>query len=320
MDSLVDAQKYPNFGRLTEAVLAQWPEHRRYLVKNYSERDQDMLEFSEHISGMILKLSTTVAGGLTGFAADYRFISEKIVLPEEIYFRRHGEYRLKTFAEALESVYANAEFMTRYMNGLLVTDVLWVNHCRCMRHYVQEFLSTLPAGAQLLEIGPGHGLLLCLATARPNLGKIRAWDVSEASRQLTRHSLEILAPGKKVSLELRDMFEERGGGDEDQFDAIVFSEVLEHMEDPVRAVKALYRLCKPGGKVWINVPANSPAPDHLFLVRKPEEAAKLVESVGFDIVATANYQMSGRTLEKAIEDELTVSCIVVGQKPAKAGP
>ena len=317
MDSLVDVEKYPNFARLTEAVLAQWPKHRRYLVKNYSERDQGLLEFSEHLSGMILKLSATVAGGLTSLAADYRFISEKIVLPEEIHFRRHGEYRLKTFAEALEQVYSNAEFMTRYMNGLLVTDVIWINHCKCMRHYVQSFLPGLPAGAQLLEIGPGHGLLLCLATAQPSLGKIRAWDVSEASRQLTKHSLEILAPGKQVILELRDMFAEGGGG-EDQFDAIVFSEVLEHMEDPVRAVRALYRLCKPGGKVWINVPANSPAPDHLFLVRKPEEAAKLVESVGFDVVATASYQMSGRTLEKAIEDELTVSCIVVGQKPAKA--
>jgi 2-polyprenyl-3-methyl-5-hydroxy-6-metoxy-1,4-benzoquinol methylase len=315
VEQLVDREIYPNFGQLAEAVLDAWPEHRRYLKTNFAERRQDLLEFSEHLSTMIVKLSANVDGGLASLAADYRFISEKIVLPEEIYFRRHNEYRLKTFADALEQVYANTAFMNRYMNGLLITDVLWINHCKCMKHYVQSFLPNLPPGAQLLEIGPGHGLLLCLATAQKSLGKIRAWDVSEASRRLTRHSLDVLAPGAEVSLELRDLFDEQNI-DNGQFDAIVFSEVLEHMEDPVQAVRALHRLCRPGGKVWINVPANSPAPDHLYLVRHPDEAAKLIESVGFTILETANFSMSGRTLEKAIKDELTVSCIVVGQKPA----
>ena len=315
MDHLVDRAIHPSFGLLAETVLENWPEHRRYLKANFAERDPELLEFSEKLSAMIVKLAANVEGGLASLAADYRFISEKIILPEEIYFRRHNEYRLKTFADALEQVYANTQFMKRYMNGLLLTDVLWINHCKCMKHYVQSFLPRLPPGAQRLEIGPGHGLLLCLAAAQASLGRIRAWDVSEASRQLTRHSLDVLAPGRPVDLQLRDVFDEQNV-DNGQFDAIVFSEVLEHMEDPARAVRALYRLCRPGGKVWINVPANSPAPDHLYLVRHPDEAAKLVESVGFKILETASFSMSGRTLEKAIRDELTVSCVVVGQKPA----
>ena len=75
-------------------------------------------------------------------------------------------------------------------------------------------------------------------------------------------------------------------------------------------------MCKPGGKVWINVPANSPAPDHLYLVRSPAQAAEAVANAGFTVVDQASFPMSGTTLEKAIERKLTVSCVVVGQRPA----
>src|SRR5579884_3938280 len=150
MNDLVDRTEYPNFASLTDAILEQWPAHRRYLVTNFAERDADLLRHSERLAAMVLKLAPTAPGGLAGLAADYRFLAEKIVLPEELYFRRNNSYRLKTFAEALGTVYTNKEFMTRYMNGLLVSDVIWINHCRCMKHYADVFLPSLPQGARLL--------------------------------------------------------------------------------------------------------------------------------------------------------------------------
>src|SRR5205085_1371454 len=141
--------------------------HERYLRVNVGERDEALLGFSEELSAIVCALGRGHAGdegqdGLASLVADYRFICEKIVLPEELYFRRHGTYRLKTFEEAYRTVYSDRAFMTRYMNGLLVTDVIWINHCRCMMNYRQDFLPRLKPGASLLEIGPGHGLLLYL--------------------------------------------------------------------------------------------------------------------------------------------------------------
>ncbi|WP_177176770.1 class I SAM-dependent methyltransferase [Faunimonas pinastri] len=312
----MDAEQFPSLARLTEAILAVWPQHRRYLQSNFAERDTDMLRHSERLTAMILRLADSTEGGLPALATDYRFLCEKIILPEEMHFRRTNAYRLTRFDDALEQVYSRKEFMTRYMNGLLVSDVIWLNHCRCMKHYADTFLPGLPEGASLLEIGPGHGLLLCLAAERPGIGEITAWDVSEASLDASRHSLEVLEAKRTASFRQVDIFDRSQRRENDLFDAIVLSEVLEHLEDPAAALSALFDLTRPGGRVWINVPANSPAPDHLFLLRNADEATALVRNAGFEVVESVVYPMSGVTLERAKREALTVNCVVVGRRPA----
>ena len=97
---------------------------------------------------MVIRLAAS-DGGLRLHVDDYQFLCEEIYLPEELHFRRNGSYRLKSFEEALTTVYSNAPFMTRYMNGLLVSDVLWNNHCRGLQHFADVFLNSLPTNAQI---------------------------------------------------------------------------------------------------------------------------------------------------------------------------
>jgi trans-aconitate methyltransferase len=92
------------------------------------------------------------------------------------------------------------------------------------------------------------------------------------------------------------------------------SEILEHLEDPVAAMRAASRHMKPGGYLWINVPANSPAPDHIFLVEGADHAASLVAQAGFEVVRSDAFPMSGATLEKAMKRKLSISCVVLGRK------
>lgn len=40
-------------------------------------------------------------------------------------------------------------------------------------------------------------------------------------------------------------------------------------------MNTLFAITKPGGHVFIQVPINSPATDHLFLLRSPQEAPDL---------------------------------------------
>jgi 2-polyprenyl-3-methyl-5-hydroxy-6-metoxy-1,4-benzoquinol methylase len=315
---LVDQKTYPDLSALLELELSAWPEHAPYLKKSIDGRDPELMSFSDKLSKLVLRLAATIDGGAAALAADYRFLCEKIVLPEELHFRRHGRYRLEKFEDALATVYANTAFMTRYMNGLLMSDVLWVNHCRGLQHYATRFLPSLRPGAHLLEIGPGHGLLLYLASEASNVGKISAWDVSAASLKMSAHALDVLGAKRPVTFESRNIFDPSIMSKENEglFDAVVLSEVLEHLEHPEQAIKVLLHLCKPGGRVWINVPANSPAPDHLYLVNEPAEAERLVQSVGFNVVDAAHFPMTGVTLERAIKQKLTITCIVAAEKPA----
>lgn len=315
--SLDQLAAYPSLNHIVKTVLELWPEHARFIESSILPRDDHFLAHSERLSSKMLLLAEAVDTDLEALCRDYRFLCEEIVLPEELHFRRTGRYRLQSFEDAFSSVYDNAEFMTRYMNGLMVSDVLWVNHCRALLNYVDGFLAALPAGARLLEIGPGHGLLLNLAAESRNVAELAAWDISKASLDMSRHCLETLAPGQEVVFQERNIFDPSlmGADNANQFDGIVFSEVLEHLERPAEALKVLLHLCKPGGLVWINVPANSPAPDHLFLVREPDHARQLVEQQGFEIASADYYPMTGVALEKAIRHKLTVSCVITGRKP-----
>ncbi len=72
-----------------------------------------------------------------------------VFLDEELFFRRTGRYRLSTFAEAFDTVYANPGFMSRYMNGLLMTHVLWRNHTDMLRYFCDVFLPQIRAAFRI---------------------------------------------------------------------------------------------------------------------------------------------------------------------------
>jgi 2-polyprenyl-3-methyl-5-hydroxy-6-metoxy-1,4-benzoquinol methylase len=313
-----DLSGFPALVELVSAILAIWPEHERYLTTNFAERDEHLMSFSESIAKIVCAIADGKSGGLNQLALDYRFLCQKIVLPEELYFRRHERYRLEKFEDALETVYSNTPFMTRYMDGLLVSDVIWINHCRCMMHYTQTFLPGLNDNAAVLEIGPGHGLLLHLSDGHEHLGSMAAWDISDASLASAAHTLKTLGTARDVTFEKRNIFDTDILSDThaNSFDGVVLSEVLEHLERPGDAIDVLYHICKPEGQIWINVPANSPAPDHLYLVNEISEVVALVRKSGFEIVETLALPTSGTTLENAVKKKLTVNCIVVGKKSA----
>lgn len=269
---------------------------------------------SERVAGCVLRLAERLPGGLERLSDDYRFLCEKIVLPEEFYFRRHDRYRLSSFDDALRECYANAPFMERYMNGLMVSYAIWSNHAHAIASYVLTYLPSLRGGADLLEIGPGHGLLLYFAAELRSTRSLAGWDVSPTSIAQTREALAQLGVSRPVTLTLQNLFDAGAGEKGAGFDSITMSEILEHLEAPVAALKAAARWLRPGGTIWVNVPANSPAPDHIFLVNSPEHAEELVQGAGLQVVASHAFPMTGTTLEKARKGKLAVSCVVVGRR------
>ena len=299
---------HPTLDTLLLRLLARWPEHGDYIDRSFRDRSPDETEVSERIAMCALRLAGRIDGGLDALCDDYRFLCEKIVLPEEMHFRRHGRYRLASFAEARAECYANAPFMARYMNGLMLSNVLWRNHVGAIASYVHDYLPTV--AGDLLEIGPGHGLLLQFAASRAGI-RASGWDISPTSIAQTRAILADLGLAN-VALAEQDLFTADPGAQ--RFDAIVMSEILEHLEDPVAALRAAARWLKPRGTVWVNVPANSPAPDHIFLVESPEHAQDLVRAAGFEVVSSRAFPMTGASLERARKQALTISCVVVGTK------
>lgn len=293
----------PSHARILAAVGEGWPEHRPFLTRSV-EVVGAAGPTVERVSELVLRLT---GDDLSRHIAGYRWMCE-MVLGEELEFRRKGRYRYATFEEVVGRVYGDREVMGRYMDGLLLSQVLWGNHIRILDFYARVFVGKIPTDAAHLEVGPGHGLLLYLASNATS-GRVVGWDLSETSLAHSRAALDRLGARPGIELEDRDLFAPGGTG---EFQSVTFSEVLEHVERPDLALAGLHARMTPGGRLFVNAPVNSPAVDHIYLFRTPEEVVELVSQAGFDIEATCFAPSTGYTEERARKMRTSISAAVIG--------
>ncbi|HEX3786924.1 MAG TPA: class I SAM-dependent methyltransferase [Pseudonocardiaceae bacterium] len=294
----------PAVSALLDRVAEVWPEHVDYLTMRFAGQDESHLEFCEALAARIIRIA---GDGLDRLATNYRWTCERM-LEEEFRFGLTGRYRHDCFAQVVELVYGDADFMARYLDGLLLSQLLWANHTRSLEIYEGDFLAHLGPHSRLLEVGPGHGLLLAAAAIR-GPARLVGWDVSAASLAATDRALAAMNVGS-VTLERRDLLLAPA---DHSFDLVVASELVEHLDQPGEALRRLAGLTAPGGRLYLNIPVNSPAPDHISLWRSPEELFAFVERNGLTIVDKAVSPMTGHTEQQARERGLTLSCVAICQ-------
>jgi hypothetical protein len=290
-----------------EAVLAAWPEHAAYLAKSFEPRSPAMLQATEAASGAALKL---IAGQEATFAADYRWTCDRL-RDEELFFHREGRYRLSTFAEANAEVYSDSAYMGRYVNGLLLTQVLWYNHVATFEMFLNEVLGAAATPFDYLEVGPGHGLMVYFAAGSPLCRSLEAWDVSAVSLRETQAALDTLGVTKPVSLVETDILQAKRP--DKKFDLVVISEVLEHLETPDVALSFLRDCITDQGRIFINVPLNSPSPDHIYLFSTPDDVVALVEGAGLKVEQLSLFATQAKRIESALANRISVSAGVVAR-------
>ena len=297
----------PNTRAVIEAVLEAWPEHAAYLIKSFEPRSPEMMQATEAASGAIRRL---IAGEERTFAEDYRWTCDRL-RDEELFFHREGRYRLSTFAEANAEVYSDAAYMGRYVNGLLLTQVLWYNHVATFEMFLNAVLGGAKQPFDYLEVGPGHGLMVYFTAGSALCRSLEAWDVSAVSLGETRAALDTLGLTKPVALVETDILQAKRP--DKKFDLIVISEVLEHLETPQTALRFLHDCTADDGRIFINVPLNSPSPDHIYLFSTPDEVTALVEEAGFKVEQFSLFATQGKGVERALANKISVSAGVIAR-------
>ena len=294
--------------QLSRSVIGVWPEHQAYLARNFKVRSPEQMTATELASSSILKL---MGREDERFASHYRSTCERLN-EEELFFHRNGRYRLSTFAEALAEVYSDTDYMTRYMDGLLLTQSLWFNHAATFEMFLNRLLPLAREGARYLEIGPGHGLMTSFAARTPAIGTLEVWDVSSVSLAETRTALAVLGNREDIGFHRGRHPRRRGGAGR-----------LRHgrhfrgarTSRTARAGSELPQFgARSGGLIYVNVPINSPSPDHIYLIEHPAAGLALIEAAGFEILSQELYATKGRPIEKALRDRISISMAVVGRK------
>jgi 2-polyprenyl-3-methyl-5-hydroxy-6-metoxy-1,4-benzoquinol methylase len=300
---------FPNLTLVVQAQLKSWPDHANFLAARFNDEDEAALRASESVSKLVLSLT---GEHLPRYCDDYQWMCEKF-LEEELFFRRNKRYRRQSFADAHREIYSDKSYMSRYVNGILLSQLFWHNHAAALDLFRSRFLISLPEGYRHLEVGPGHGLFLSRAAADPRCGTATAWDVSESSIQETRAALDKLGLTRPVTLVMQDILQ--APLQSRQFDSVIISEVLEHLEKPEVALGNLFESLDTGGRIFVNVPINSPAPDHIYLWTHPEQIRKLVTDACFAIDEMHLLPITGYSVDRALLMDAGISCVVMAHRP-----
>jgi 2-polyprenyl-3-methyl-5-hydroxy-6-metoxy-1,4-benzoquinol methylase len=143
----------------------------------------------------------------------------------------------KNTLEAYDSVYDSDRMLDEYL--------------RPERLEFYDELATIVAPLaphSVLDVGCGTGHLLRFLVDRMQTSPERIVGVDHSEAGI-RRARALLPEG---TWHVEDLFSLSLDGD--QFDLVLCSEVLEHLDEPGRAVDVLLRLCAPGGRVAITVP------------------------------------------------------------------
>lgn len=273
--------QYPNLSFVTQELLNVWSNHGAYLERYFSSRDESDLKFLDEVASLIKVLA---GKDLELYMKNYKNMCNQMLIIEMLK-RKNKTKRLEQ--EVQTDLYNDDQKMSAYMHGLLISHLYWRQHAKALQQYNESFLPRLSKEYTVLEIGPGHGLTLALAAKQANCKEVYGWDIANASLQQTKKCFDLLKINKNLVLAEQDICAVKSF--ELQFDAIIMSEVLELVTDPFLAVSNIFKLLKPKGLAFFNVPVNMAAMDHTRTWHATEEIDALVKQAGFSILNSNQY-------------------------------
>ncbi|NDP22084.1 MAG: methyltransferase [Paludibacter sp.] len=222
---------------------------------------------------------------------------------QRIYFIKNKKYSCENQKDAFEKVYSNDKIMSYYMNGLLLSQLLWKHHFNTyvfFKQQLNEFFSALDQ-INILDVGPGHGFYSHIVKSSiPNYNTIDLIDISEASLLMTK---------RMIGNECRNMnyFNEDvlNFKPTKRYDLIILGEVIEHLDNPSEILKTVSHLLTPKGILWVTTPTNAPAIDHIYLFNNKEEIIELIQNSDLQVITEKGFYSDDVSEEMARKMKVT---------------
>ncbi|WP_455757121.1 class I SAM-dependent methyltransferase [Sulfurimonas sp.] len=197
-------------------------------------------------------------------------------------FLKNGNYYLQTQKKAFVKIYNDEVTMKAYMLGGALSMFLWPHHFKNFT-FLQKHIASLNKERKFLEIGSGHGLfLLELLKNIKNYDIIDVIDISKTSIRLTQNIIKSVNQNylKDITFYNQNIYET---SNKQKYDFIIFGEVIEHLDNPLKALETLYQLLNNNGSIFITTCVNCPMIDHIYLFNNIQEIKEIIKKANFYI-------------------------------------
>ena len=136
--------------------------------------------------------------------------------------------------------------MDTYTHGH-ADSVLQSHRWRTAENSAAYLLPSLRAGMDLLDVGCGPGTITVDLATRVAPGRVVGLDVSPDPLDEARSAAS--RAGAEVRFEVGDVY--ALSADDGSFDVVHAHQVLQHLTDPVAALREMARVCRPGGVIAV---------------------------------------------------------------------
>ncbi|MFN8257513.1 MAG: methyltransferase domain-containing protein [Bacteroidales bacterium] len=248
------------------------PGHGKKILANIEAMDSEIKENSELFLRKVLLVLNKLNKNID-FAVDSYLKMVNDMLKEQFIFLKTNKYSNQSFADVNQKVYNNPQVMQYHMIGLLISQFIWKQHLDTFIFFSKGLKKIKDDKIiNFLEIGGGHGLYLSEAIKLFPDSRFDLIDISSSSIEIAKSFIE----NNNVNYLCGDIFEFRRF---QFYNFITLGEVLEHVEDPKRLIKHIHILLYKQGLLFISVPINSPAIDHIFLFKNENEIKELFKDL-----------------------------------------
>lgn len=219
-------------------------------------------------------------------------------------FFRTGQFSLPSEERAL--IHQDEQRMAGpYLTGLFLSAVFWENHFEKMLYFEDVFAPKLPQCPSVLDVGPGSGLYCALTRLHRPKAQVTVNDISAYSKPMVEKICFIQEKDDPINFILGE-FPNSIDEVNHQFDAIIFSDVVEHLPDPEAGMAAINRLLAPGGVVFFSTATNAAFWDHTVVFDDVNQIDRLIHDHGFVVDNSTKITVFENSDGRKVVDYLAV--------------
>ena len=175
----------------------------------------------------------------------------------------------------------------RYKLALLLSFISTSHRFDILQALVNFLRLPCDGPKEILSIGYGTGYELKIVFDEISDWEVEAYDTSPESY---RYATDLLCYfGYSPCCLRQELFDFESQGflatHRGRFGKVLLCELLEHLDDPELALRAVKSVIHPQGQLFCTMAVNVAQEDHVFLYRSAEEAREQVVRCGFEIVS-----------------------------------